>query len=104
MSVAMIEAQMVGVPVIAFWCGGAAEIVRQDETGWLARFPDDLRVGDYNEATPQGLAKALVRLAVDREARIRMGKAAAERARGLFSTSVVAGAFDRLYRELVDTD
>jgi glycosyltransferase involved in cell wall biosynthesis len=104
MSVAMIEAQMVGVPVIAFWCGGAAEIVRQDETGWLARFPEDEAVAGYDEASPQGLATALVRLAVDREARIRMGCAAAERARSLFSTSVVAGALDRLYRELVDAD
>jgi glycosyltransferase involved in cell wall biosynthesis len=100
MSVALIEAQMAGIPVIASWCGGAAEIVHHDRTGWLAKLPDDKRDGDYEEATPEGLADALVRLSFDRDNRIRMGTAAAEQARQLFSTSVIAEAFDFLYREV----
>ena len=100
MSIAMIEAQMVGIPVIAFWCGGAAEIVEHDATGWLARFPEDTRTGNYEEASAEGLADALVRLSFDRDNRIRMGTAAAKHARQKFSTSVAAAAFDRLYGEV----
>jgi colanic acid/amylovoran biosynthesis glycosyltransferase len=94
LSVAMIEAQMAGLPVLAFNCGGAADIVRQDETGRLLEFPE--------ETTPDRLAQAMVHLATERETRVRMGAAAAERARRLFSTSVVAAAFDRLYVELAE--
>jgi glycosyltransferase involved in cell wall biosynthesis len=100
MSIAMIEAQMVGVPVIAFWCGGAAEIVQHDETGWLAKFPEDNRSGNYEEASSEGLADALVRLSFDRDNRVRMGTTAAKQARQRFSTSMVAEAFDRLYGEV----
>jgi len=100
LSIAMIEAQMAGLPVVAFWCGGAADIVEHEETGWLATFRDDGRDGDYEEATPEGLAVALVRLAVDRDKRVQMGTAAARRARRLFSTGVVAAAFDSLYGQL----
>jgi len=100
MSVALIEAQMSGVPVIATWCGGAADIVHHDRTGWLAKLPDDNRAADYERGTPEGLADALVRLSFNRDDRIRMGAAAAERARRLFSTPVVAESFDRLYAEI----
>jgi colanic acid/amylovoran biosynthesis glycosyltransferase len=97
MSIAMIEAQMMGLPVVATWCGGATEIVHHDRTGWLAKLPDDDRRGDYEEGTPEGLADALVRLSFDRDNRIRMGTAGAEMAGRRFSTSVVAESFDRLY-------
>ena len=100
MSVALIEAQMAGIPVIATWCGGAAEIVHHGRTGWLAKLPDDDRTADYEEGTPEGLADALVRVSFDRDDRIRMGAAGAERARRLFSTSVVAESLDRLYAEI----
>jgi glycosyltransferase involved in cell wall biosynthesis len=105
MSIAMIEAQMVGVPVIAFWCGGAAEIVEHGETGWLATFPDDERDGRdgrYEKATRKGLADALVRLAADRDTRVRMGATAAARARRLFSTDRVAAEYDGLYRDVLN--
>jgi glycosyltransferase involved in cell wall biosynthesis len=100
MSVALIEAQMAGIPVIASWCGGASEIVEHDETGWLAKFPEDNRSGNYEEASSEGLANALVRLSFDRDNRVRMGTAAAKQARQRFSTSVVAETFDRLYGEV----
>jgi glycosyltransferase involved in cell wall biosynthesis len=100
LSIAMIEAQMVGLPVVAFWCGGAAEIVEHDRTGWLATFPHDDRGGGYEEATAEGLASALVRLAATRDKRVALGEAAAKRAGEFFSTSVVARSYDRLYSEI----
>jgi glycosyltransferase involved in cell wall biosynthesis len=100
LSIAMIEAQMAGLPVVAFWCGGAADIVEHEGTGWLATFPEDGRDGDYEEATAEGLAAALVRLAGDRDKRVQMGSAAARRARPRFSTAVVAATLDSLYRQL----
>jgi glycosyltransferase involved in cell wall biosynthesis len=95
---------MAGIPVIASWCGGASEIVEHDETGWLAKFPEDTRTGNYEEASPEGLAEAMVRLAFDRDKRVGMGTAAGKQARELFSTSVVAAAFDRLYGEVAAGD
>jgi glycosyltransferase involved in cell wall biosynthesis len=90
MSVAMLEAQMAGLPVIATRCGGSAEAVIDGETGRLAAA----------DASPAEIARLLVGLALDRSGRIELGARAARRARRLFATSVVASAHDSLYGEV----
>lgn len=62
---ALLEAQALGCPVLAGGCGGVASVVRDGETGLLARCGD---AGDF--------ARALAGLLADRPALARMGDAA----------------------------
>ena len=79
---ALLEAQGAGLPAVVTRAGGMTEAVEDGVTGLT------VEVGDA-----AGLAAALLRLAADSEERARMGRAAAERARRLFSAgAMVEGA------------
>lgn len=75
---ALLEAMSAGVCVVAGRAGGAAEILRDGEDGLLAP------AGDL-----PALAARLREAVADPEARARMGRASAERARGEFSVETM---------------
>jgi len=80
------EALAMGLPVIAARRGMLPELVRDGETGLII---DD---------TPENLAQALVRLARDRETRLRMSELARADAHRRFSYATHAAALLDLYR------
>ncbi|MGE5243996.1 MAG: glycosyltransferase family 4 protein [Betaproteobacteria bacterium] len=84
--VAVIEAMAAGRPVVATRVGGVPDVVDEGETGLL------VAAGDVD-----GLATAMVRLAVDREARCRMGRVGRTRAAARFGSERLVDDIDRLY-------
>ena len=86
------EAGAMARPVIAFAHGGACEIVRPGETGFLAP-PGDL------EALASAIGAAL---AMSAQECAEMGAAARERVAGLYSKSALQSATLQVYRELLD--
>jgi glycosyltransferase involved in cell wall biosynthesis len=84
------EAMMRGTPVVASSMGGLPEIVKDGETGFLVP-PRD----------PASLADALTALVTDRRQAERMGRAARERARSLFSMEKTVSRFERLYEKIL---
>jgi glycosyltransferase involved in cell wall biosynthesis len=76
-------------PVVASRMGGLPEVVVDGETGLLVANED-----------PDGLARAISALLGDPDRAAEMGRAAARRARGLFSLDRQADAYDALYRRL----
>jgi glycosyltransferase involved in cell wall biosynthesis len=89
MPAAVIEAGMVGLPVIAFDVGGMAEAVSDGTTGLLVP-----------PGRVDALASRLLTLLRNEEARRRMGLAARARCRARFDIRVVAPRYLRLIREL----
>lgn len=89
-SLAALEAAACGVPVVAPRVGGLPEVVVDGETGLL------FEAGDEESA-----AGAALRLLADGDLRSAMGRAAAERARG-FSTETIVSRYETLYREMLD--
>jgi glycosyltransferase involved in cell wall biosynthesis len=86
---AVIEAGMVGVPVVAFQVGGMAEVVRDGTTGLLAP-PGDAR----------SLGSNVLGLLRDPEARSGMGRAARTWCRARFDIRDVAPRYLSLYRDV----
>jgi glycosyltransferase involved in cell wall biosynthesis len=87
----LVEAQAMARPVIATAHGGALETVAEGETGWLVP-PGD----------PAALAAALERaLALDADARARMGAAGRARVLDRFTTEAMCAATLAVYRELL---
>lgn len=84
------EAQMCGVPVVAFATGGIPEIVLNDETG--------LVVERLNSAA---LGAALRKLHDNPELRRRMGEAAARRATEKFSNTAIAQEYVEHYQDVI---
>lgn len=89
MPASVIEAGMVGVPVVGYALAGVPEIVVDGETGRLVSRGDEA-----------GLRQALASILNDASARDRMGKAARERCMTLFDIDSVAPRYLALYREL----
>ena len=85
-----LEAMVDGKPVVAAATGGLKEIVAHDETGFLVE-----------PANADELADAIIRLLQDPELRFRMGQAARERVRRLFSWQSVVDKAEALYHELL---
>jgi glycosyltransferase involved in cell wall biosynthesis len=86
-----IEAQAMGVPVIASRLGGFIETVADGESGFLV---------DAGVASP--LADALERmLAMDKSARIEMGARGAARVRRLYSTAALQEATLAIYQRIL---
>ena len=85
----VLEAQAVGVPVVATAVGGIPEQVVDGETGFLVP-----------EGDSEALAQRLVALLGDRLAREAMGRRAAERAWSLFSLDRQVRDYLGLYAEL----
>jgi glycosyltransferase involved in cell wall biosynthesis len=89
---AAVEAQAIGLPVIAANLGGQAETVRADETGLL-----------FEAGDPEQLARAIIRmLDMDPEERGRMATAGIERARTLYSSAALQRSMLELYHRLVE--
>jgi glycosyltransferase involved in cell wall biosynthesis len=84
----LIEASALGVPIAALDTGGTRDIVEHEHTGLLASTADTL--GD-----------AVRRLRDDEGLRIRLGRAATDRAVRVFDREVVVARFEHLYRDLV---
>ena len=87
-----VEAQAMGVPVVATDHGGARETVDAGSTGWLIP-PND----------PQALAEAMSEaLDLDEEARSRLAAVARARAVRLFGRPTMCARTLDVYRELID--
>lgn len=82
MPAVLIEAGLAGVPVVADRIAGVDEVVVDGETGVLIRAGDD-----------DAAASAIGRLLHDDDERQRLGAAAAERCRRLFTIDSVVGAY-----------
>jgi glycosyltransferase involved in cell wall biosynthesis len=85
----VIEAMALGLPVVASAVGGVPDLVTQ-ETGVLVE-PGD----------PEELADALLRIASDPDRRRRMGLAAIQRCRSLFSCEAVLPLLTDVYRRII---
>ena len=86
---AILEAMLAGLPVVATDVGSVAEAVTDGETGLIVP-PDD----------PEALAAALERLLADGELRARFGRSARARAELQFTSSALARNFEALYEEI----
>lgn len=86
---AVAEAMMAGLPVIASRVGGLPEVVDERTTALLVE-PNDVT----------GLGRAVATLARDGELRQRMGRAGRQRAIQLFSPEKTAASFAQLYHSV----
>ena len=87
----ILEAMASGLPVLATDVGGNAELVDAPRTGALVP-----------AAQPSAMADTLLSWASDPAAVQAMGRAARHRAEGRFSLKAMVGAYDALYRGLLD--
>jgi glycosyltransferase involved in cell wall biosynthesis len=85
---AVMEAQLLGVPVIATKTGGTPDCVKHGHTGFL------LPVDDVN-----GMAKACIEVLGSPELRRAMGKAAQERMTTMFSPDAMVTRYLQLVRD-----
>lgn len=84
------EAQMCGIPVVAFATGGIPEVIEDGITGLLAPRMD-----------ANGLARGLQTLIDHPEMRAAFGEAAAPRAQQLFGNMQIARQYVRHYHEVI---
>ncbi|AHC73871.1 glycosyl transferase [Candidatus Endolissoclinum faulkneri L5] len=90
---AMIEAQAMGRPIVAFDHGGARETVITGETGWLVK-PGD----------PKALAKGvLTALSLNKRERASLSIKAIDNVRAHFSCSKMCNSTLAVYKELLNT-
>ena len=89
--VAMLEAQAVGLPVVATRVGGIDEAVLDGESGFLLEFGD-----------VQGMADALERLWREPELAVQMGETGRRYVENRFSVEREAAEWIRLYQRLAD--
>jgi glycosyltransferase involved in cell wall biosynthesis len=87
---AVVEAMLASVPVVASDVGSVGEAVLDGETGYLVPVED-----------PTALADRLRRLLSDRELAQRLGRSGRERARAHFTAEAMAHSFETLYREIL---
>lgn len=85
---AVLEAAAAARPIVASDVGGIPDIVHHEETGLLVP-----------PADPVALAKALLRLAEDRDLAARLGRAARERVRREFSEEALVEKTEGCYRD-----
>lgn len=86
----VLEAGAAGLPIVASDSGGIPDIIEHEVTGLLAPVEDH-----------QALADGLVRMIQDRDLRVRLGLAARERVKRIFSVETLVANTDRLYRDLL---
>jgi glycosyltransferase involved in cell wall biosynthesis len=87
LGLALLEAMSAGLPVVAVPVGGILEVVRDGETGWLAR-----------ARTPAALAEAMRAAAGDAVRARALGDAARRQVAARFSLDAMRLAYDDLYR------
>jgi glycosyltransferase involved in cell wall biosynthesis len=87
---AVVEALLARVPVVASDVGSVAEAVREGETGLLVPAEDE-----------RALAAALRRLLGDEALRRRLGERGRELALESFTAAAMARSFERLYEEIL---
>ena len=86
----LVEAMASGRAVVATEVGAVPEIVRQGIDGWLVP-PED----------PSALTEKVLSLLKDRDAALRLGRKAQERAREMFDLNRMADEIEGVYREVV---
>ena len=84
------EAHTCGVPVVSFKVGGLIDIVKHKKTGYLAS-PFDIK--DFAE----GIIWTLEQINIDKKLNIHARK----RAEMEWDYSVVAGKYEKLYKEII---
>jgi glycosyltransferase involved in cell wall biosynthesis len=89
---AVIEAAMLGLPVVGFDVAGVGEIVDNDRTGMLVQWADE-----------QGLSQAATRLMASEARRSAMGTTAKTESIARFHIEPIARRYASLYREVVGT-
>ena len=87
---AVVEAMLAGVPVVAADVGSVSEAVVEAETGFLVPRDD-----------PAALTDRLRQLISDSELAQRMGRSGRERAKANFTAEAMARSFEELYREIL---
>lgn len=90
---AILEAMAAGVPVIAARSGGNAELVDDGVTGLIVP-----------PGRPAALARAIAALIHDRDQAVAMGRAGRSRAKSLFGIRECVGRYERIYREVLESD
>jgi glycosyltransferase involved in cell wall biosynthesis len=83
----LIEAMSRGLPVVATAVGGNLDAIVPDDTGMLVA-----------AKAPEALAEALVKLANDKDLRLRLGRAARRRVEERFSLESCVRRYQNLYR------
>jgi glycosyltransferase involved in cell wall biosynthesis len=85
---AVVEAMLAGIPVIATDVGGLPELIQQDRTGLLVP-PDD----------PGAMATAITRVMDDRAEALERADTAQQEARRRFSPEQMAAGYEALYED-----
>jgi glycosyltransferase involved in cell wall biosynthesis len=88
MPIALIEAQLAGIPVVATDVGSNSEVIASGQTGLIV------------QKNAAAIAMAISQLATDSQLRARMGAAARERALRIFSPEAMLSAHLQVYRFL----
>ena len=91
MPIALIEAQVAGLPAVATDVVGNRDVIRDGETGFV-------------RADVEGLSEALARLIADPALRARMGARARELALGRFALERMVDDYERLYASAAPRD
>jgi glycosyltransferase involved in cell wall biosynthesis len=92
--IAVLEAMLVGVPVLATSVGSLPEVVADGESGELVTFEPEATL-------PARFAAALSAWVADPERARRFGAAGARRARERFSPEALASGMAKVYREML---
>jgi glycosyltransferase involved in cell wall biosynthesis len=87
---AVVEAMLAGVPVVAADVGSVGEAVLDGETGYLVPADD-----------PAALAERLRRLIADPQLAQKLGRSGRARAQANFTAEAMARSFESLYREIL---
>jgi glycosyltransferase involved in cell wall biosynthesis len=90
LSLTLLEAAAMGLPVVATRVGGNPEVVQHEQTGLLV--PSDV---------PEAMASALARLLQDPSERLRLGNQGRESYREHFTLSAMLRQYTTLYRRLM---
>ena len=90
MSNALLEAMGAGLPCVATQVPGNVEVISHGQTGLLVE-----------PGKPEELAKAIGRLLADPALRLRMGEAARQRVRDIYSVDAMVAAYRCLFDRLI---
>lgn len=88
--IVLLEAMIMGVPIVGFDVGGVSEVVKNGETGLLIKQRD-----------PTLLAKEVVGLLEDDEGRILMSQKCRERVHAYFDMKMISKRVEDLYDEVL---